>query len=112
MNLFNYTPDKNIERNLFCYSKYFQNKLDINFFYCYSKYLEAIGFDLNDYLYEDEEYYQKGILSKEYNNFLSKNQLNKNKFEKVLYEVINTKDEMNREEREEYINIDSPLFEI
>ena len=64
---------------------------------------------MNKYLYKDEKEYEKDILKKEYDNFILDNYLNKEKFEKIIYEIINNQNEMNEKE---YVNIDSPLFGI
>ena len=105
--IFNYIKDKNMELKLFSYSKYLQNRLSLKYYICYKKYLDEIKFDLNKYLYrEEEKYNEKEILKKEYNILISKNNINKENFEKILYEVIN------HEKEKYFINIDSPLLEI
>ena len=38
--------------------------------------------------------------------------MDKEKFEKILYEIINNQNITKKENMEKYINIDSPLFEI
>ena len=108
-NIFNLIPDKQFALKLLSHSKKFQKKLDINYLYCYKKYLDELHFDLNEYLYKYEELYVKGILRRGYENFITKNRLIKEKFEKIIYEVINEENEIIKEN---YINIDSPLFEI
>ena len=107
--VYNFIQDKNFSHKLFFHSKKYQNKLEINYSYCYEKYLEDLNFKLNDFLYKDEDEYQKDILRKEYENFLRKNKLDKDIFEKVIYEIINNK---NEKDEEIYISIDSPLLEI
>ena len=109
IHIYNCIQDKNFAQKLFLVSKNFQNKLDINYSYCYEKYLDELHFDYNDFVYKDEVKYEKDLLRKEYDNFIIKNKLNKDKFEKIIYEVINNK---NEKDKEKYINIDSPLFEI
>ena len=106
--IFNYIQDENYPLKIFFYSKYYKNKLDLNLFYCYKKYLDLLGFDLNRYFYRNEKGYFKDILAKEYNNFILKNKLDKEKFENIIYEVINNFNEKDKY----YININSPLFEI
>ena len=108
MRVYNFIEDKNFAHKLLFYSKKYQNKLEINYSYCYEKYLEELHFDLNDFIHRYEDEYKKDILRKEYDNFIIKNGLNKDKFEKIIYEVINNKNEKD----EKYINIDSPLLEI
>ena len=107
--IFDYIEDDNFKLKLFYYSKYFQNKLNLNLSYCYKNYLDKLDFDFNNYLYKDENQYKKDILTKEYGNFISKNKLDKAKFGNIVYEVINNQVEVNEEKK---INIDSPLFEI
>ena len=109
LHIYDFIKDKNFAHKLIFYSKKYQNKLDINYSYCYEKYLDELHFDLNDFLYTDENKYKKDILKKEYDNFIIKNKLNKDKFEKIIYEVINNK---NEKDEKYFINIDSPLFEI
>ena len=75
------------------------------------KYLEKIGFNIDDYLYQ--EIYKKKSLINKYNDFLLKNKLNKEEFEKIVYDVQKKENLSKIEENyEELINIDSPLFEI
>ena len=105
--IIDFIPDKKIKLILFSHSNYFRKRLDLNYLGCYEKYLDELGFDINKYLFEIESSYEKGKLSKEYSNFISTNRLNKEKFEKVLYEVLN-----NQEEDYKNLNIDSPLLEI
>ena len=113
LHTYNFIEDKQFALKLFFYSKNYQNKLEINYSYCYEKYLDELHFNLNDFLHKEEEEYEKDTLRKEYDNFITKNKLNKGKFEKIIYEVINNKYEKDEDEDEEkYINIDSPLFEI
>ena len=104
-----YIQDKDVELKLFSYSKYLQKKLDIKIIYYYKKYLDGLGFDLNKYLYKDDDEYGKDILAKEYNHFISEYKLNKEKFENILFRLINSENEGNNRK---YINIESPLFEI
>ena len=105
-NIFNYIPDKNNLLKLFRHSKYFQNRLEINYLNCYNKYIQELGFYLNDYLHLEDECYEKGKLADKYNNFIRN--LNKEKFEKILFEVINNLGNKIKT----YIDIDSPLFEM
>ena len=86
--ILNYIKDKNFQLKLFFYSKYFQTKLEINLLYCYKKYLDELGFDYNRYLYKKEDEYEKYILTKKFKNFILNNNLDKEKFEKILSEVI------------------------
>ena len=109
MHIYNFIKNKNFSHKLLIHSKKYQNKLELNYSYCYKKYLNELHFDLKDFLYQNEKEYKKDILRKEYDNFIIKNKLNKDKFEKIIYEVINNK---NEKDEEIYINIDSPLFEI
>ena len=75
------------------------------------KYLEKIGFNIDDYLYQ--EIYEKKSLINKYNYFLLKNKLNKEEFEKIVYDVQKKENLSKIEENyEELININSPLFEI
>ena len=109
IHIYNFIEDKNFPHKLLFHSKKYQNKLEINYSYCYEKYLDELHFELKDFLYQNEKEYKKDILSKKYDNFIIKNKLNKDKFEKIIYEVINNK---NEKDEKYYINIDSPLLEI
>ena len=62
--IYNFIKDKNFAKKLFFYSKCLQNKLDINYSYCYKKNLNDLHFDLNDYLYQNEKKYEKELLKK------------------------------------------------
>ena len=83
-NIFNYIQNKLFELKLFSTSKLFQTRLNISYSYCYIKYLNGIDFNLKEYLYQDEDHYEKDELKKEYNYFILKNTLNKKKFENIL----------------------------
>ena len=109
MRIYNFIEDKNFPHKLLLHSKKYQNRIEINYSYCYKKYLDELLFDLNDFLYQNEKEYRKDILRKEYDDFIIKNGLNKSKIEKIIYEVINNK---NGEDGKKYINLDSPLLEI
>ena len=107
--ILNYIEDKNFQLKLFFLSKYFQNKLEINLLFCYKKNFYELGFHFERYLYKEEDKYVKDILINEFNNFILNNNLDKEKFKKIIYEVIKNQ---NDKDEEKYINIDSPLFEI
>ena len=105
----NFIKDKYFTLKLFSRSKKCQNKFEINYSLCYKKYLDKIQFYLNEYLYTEEEK-EKNLLKNRYDNFILKNKLNKEVFEKkIIYGVVNEQDEKNNEN---YINVDSPLLEI
>ena len=89
-NIFNYIKDSNLQLKLFIYSKSFQNKLNIKYIYK-ENYLKKIEFDLKEYIYIEQENYEKDILRKKYDNFILNNKLNKEKFEDILYEVLENK---------------------
>ena len=110
-NIFNYVKDHNLQLKLFIYSKYFQNKLNIKYIYK-ERYLNKIGFNLDDYLHIDYYEYEKDILKIKYDNFILDNKLNKEKFEDIIYDVLENKKEKEIYEDDTLINIDSPLFEI
>ena len=60
-NIFNYIKDTNLK--LFLYSKYFQNKLNMEIIYK-EIYLKKIWFDLDKYLHIEQKQYKKDILNK------------------------------------------------
>ena len=104
-----FIQDKQFALKLFSCSKNYQKKYDINYSSCYKKYFEHLHFNLNEYLYLSQSQYKKDILKNEYDKFISKNKLDKAKFEKVVYGLVNNQ---NENDSETYISIDSPLFEI
>ena len=112
LHIYNFIKDRHFIQKLFIHSENYKNRLDINYSFCYEKYLDKLHFNLNDFLYKNEEEYEKDVLKKEYDYFLIKNDLNKVKFEKMLYEVINNNNERYEKDGKKYINIDSPIFEI
>ena len=108
-NIFRFIPVKHFEHKLFPYSQKLQKKFEINYSDCYKKYLDELDFDLSQYLFKPERKYEKYILRREYDNFISKNRLNKKKFEKIICRVIKI---LSHSLKERYINIDSPFTEI
>ena len=107
--IFKYIKDKTTELKLFAYSKYYQKRLEINIANYCKIYLDRLDFDLNKYIYRKEIYYKKDSLIKDYNNFFSEKNLNKEEFENILYIILNSKIE---KEKKNYVNIESPIFEI
>ena len=57
--ILNYIKYNKIKLKLFIYSKYFQNKLNIKYIDAKEKYLKNIGFNINEYLFIEEEKYEK-----------------------------------------------------
>ena len=126
--LFEYIQDTNFPLKIFYYSKKLKDKLDINLSYCYKKYLSSLSFDFNKYLINDGDEPEKDILVKDYDDFIFSNKLKKEKFADILYEVIADENEKEKEKKkkdkekennetseenkDKYINVDSPLFEI
>ena len=103
----------NQKQGLFIYSKYFQNQLNIEYIDAKEKYLKNIGFNTNEYLYMDEKNYEKNILNKKYDKFLSEKKINRESLENLIYEIFENKQIKGIcKENKTYINIDSPLFEI
>ena len=108
-NIFNYIKDNNFKLKLFIHSKLFQNKLDLTIIYK-EKYLNKIGFDINEYLHKK---YEEDNLIKKYNNFVLEKKLNKKEFEKIISELIkNKKFYDNEKDSEKLIDMESPLLEI
>ena len=119
-NIFNYIKDDNFKDKLFIYSKQYQKKLNINFFNLKKKYLKNIGLNLFQYLYISPESFKKDFLKNKYDEFFKQKKLDKNKIEKIIYDII---DNMEIEDIDELyideieynkikINIDSPLCKI
>ena len=71
--------------------------------------MDHVGFDYNKYLYKKEEYYKKNILEIEFDVFLDNFFFNKKIFLNYLHEFLNNQI---KRDIDNYINIDSPLFEI
>ena len=92
-NIFNFIKDKNIQLKLFRNSKYFQKILNINYIDCKEKYLKNIGFNINEYLHIKEEEYENNILNQKYDKFLLEKKINKKKFEEIIYEILENKQE-------------------
>ena len=110
--LFNYIGNSSFELKLFIHSKYFQNILNLTQSYYYKKYLDSLGLNLNKFIHKEEDDFDftSNSLTNEYDLFITKNNLNKEKVESVLYEILNGQNEKNK--RKYYINIESPLFEM
>ena len=53
MHIYNFIEDKHFPHKLLFYSKKYQNRIEINYSYCYKKYLDELHFYLNDFLYKD-----------------------------------------------------------
>ena len=105
--ILNYAKDTNFTFKLFIHSKRHQKRLSINLVIYKENYLKSLGFDINSYLIKEEN------LSQKYNNFLLENGLNKEKFEKIIYDVMNEEDSrIIKEDFETKICIDSPLFDL
>ena len=100
--LLNYIRNMNIKLKLFKYSKYFQRKINIINLYKF-KYLKKIRFNLSEYLYIEPFKYEKNILNQKYDEFILKNNLNKEKFEKRIYEILVNK--KIKEIQTEYVNM-------
>jgi len=118
--ILNYIEDKNFKYKLFLYSKKLQIKHDVELIVLKENYLKKLKFDLDKYLYIEPNLFQKGILSKEYNNFLIEKKLDKIRLENILYEIfekreikdIDEEDVDKIKDHEKLINIESPLFMI
>ena len=111
-NILNYIKANEIQK-LFLYSKYFQNQLNIEYIDAKEKYLKKIGFDINEYLYINEDKYELNVLNEKYDKFLSETKINKNLLENLIYEIYENKQIKGiNQKKETYINIDSPLFDI
>ena len=83
-------------------------------------FLKHIKFDLNKYLYTELSLFKKDSLTIEYNEFLLKNKLNKERFENIISDIYENKEIKDIEEEEvdkikdygKLINIESPLFKV
>ena len=110
-NILHYIKDNKMDLKLFIYSKHFHNKLNLKYIDAKEKYLKKIGFNINEYLYIEEEKYEYNLLNKKYDKFILEKKINKKVFENIIYEILENKNEIIKE-NEKYINIDSPLFKI
>ena len=85
-----------------------QNKLNIRIVY-FEKYLQKIGFKISDYFYNsDASNFNKNNLKNKLDEFLSKNNINKNYFNVYL----NTYFKKTNSYEKEFIDIYSPFFEL
>ena len=118
--IFNYIKDKNFQEKLFLYSKKLQIKYGIKLIGLKGEYLKKIQFNLDKYLYIEPKLFKEDFLIKEYNKFLIAKNINKERIEKIIYEIFENKEIKELEEEdsdkikdnEKYINIESPLFKI
>ena len=82
------------------------------------KYLQKLKFDLDLYLYINSNLFN--CLTINYNKFIIEKNINKEKIENILYDIIDNKEIKDIDEEdvdkiksnEKYINIESPLFNI
>ena len=118
--IFNYIKDNNFKDKLFLYSKKFQKNIDIKLIGLKENYLKKIKFDLGKFLYIEPNSFKIDYLTTEYNKFLKKKEINKEKIENIIYDIFDNKkiksideEDVDRiKEKENYINFESPLFEI
>ena len=117
--IFDYLPDNLRQLQLFVYSNFYKNKFDLKLIDYKTKYLERIGFIIGRYLQIDEVHYKKDRLAENYKKFLARKKLNKEEFEKIIFEVLenkrvtdlNTKSKI-KDKSGNLICIDSPLFDL
>ena len=86
--ILNYIKDKNFKDKLFLYSKKFQIKFDIKLIGLKENYLKSIKFDLDKYLFIEPYLFQKDLLTKEYKEFLIEKKVNKEKIQKIIYDIL------------------------
>ena len=118
--IFDYIKDKNFKDKLFLHSKKYQVKFDIKLVGLKENYLKKLNFDLDKYLFFESSSSEKDILTIEYNEFLIENNINKERLEKIVYDIFENKEIKDIEEEdvdkirenEKLINIKSPLFKI
>ena len=109
MHILNYIKDKYLQNKIFLYSKSLQNRLEIKFTNIEQKYLEKIGFNIDEYLYSEK---YENIFNGEYDKFLLDNNLMKDEFENLIYDVKNEENKfIIEEEYETKINIYSTLLD-
>ena len=111
-NIFNYIRDEGFEEIFFLYSKKFQNKLKIKFIVLKQKYLKKIGFNLNQFLHTNNDD-DKNYLINKYNSFIKEKNINKEKLENFLYDIMENKNEKKvKIFKEGLIDIYSPFFKM
>ena len=118
--IFNYIKDKNFKDKLFLYSKKLQTKFDIKLIGLKKNYLNYIKLDLDQYLYIEPNSFKPDFLEKEYDKFLIEKKIKKEKIENIIYDIFENKEikDIDEEdvhiikEKEKFINIESPLFNI
>ena len=70
--IFNYVNYINFKLKLFMYSKFYQNKFDLRLINYKEKYIDKIGFDINNiykYLHNENGTNKRDYLIKKYNIF-------------------------------------------
>ena len=116
-NIINYIQNNNFLHKIFVYSKKYQKKLDLQYIEPKEKYLKNIEFDITKYLSNSLE---KDLLSKEYKDFFKDKNIDKDKIERVIYDIFEYKKIKGMEEEDineikDYeisISIYSPLFKL
>ena len=109
MHILNYIQAKNFREKLFIISKSIQNRINLNYSVCKQKYLEEIGFYINQYSYKEK--FDPFLIDK-YNNFLYENKIDKKLLEKIIVDINN--DEVKKKIEEDFetkITFYSPLFD-
>ena len=118
--IFAYIKDKNFKEKLFLYSKKLQLNFDIKLTGLKENYLKKIEFYINKYLYIEPFLFEKDLLDNVYNKFLKEKKLDKEKIEKIIYDVYEYKEIKDIDEdyldkmknNEKFIIIESPIFKI
>ena len=119
--IFDYFPVKQRYKQLqlLLYSNFYKKKFDLKLIDYKAEYLERIGFVIARYLQVDETHYKKDKLVENYEKFLKRKKLNKEEFEKIIFELLENKKVINlntkskiRDKSGNLICIDSPLFDL
>ena len=109
--IFNYIKDENFKIKLSLHSKSVQKMLEINIYLFQEKYLNSIGFNINDYLHINEENYRRKILTQKYNEFFLGKKIKKKSINNIVFNIFDNK-KVQGNETPILINIYSPLLEI
>ena len=86
--ILSYIKDKNFGDKLLLYSKKLQLKFEFKLIGLKENYLKSIKFDLDKYLFIEPYLFQKDLLTKEYKEFLIEKKVNKEKIQKIIYDIL------------------------
>ena len=112
-NIFNYIKDTNYKYKLFCYSKYFQNLLDIKLFDYKEKYFTKIGISFDQY-FSLQDKKNKNVLNDKLKSFTHSKHIDIESLKQYLVEYY--KHNLNKlsgiDQQKSILDIYSPFFDV